>query len=87
MWSIASTSNDNTLQSGIGYGDAMPIGGVIDAPAKSLVAGQPYTVEVTRADPKGSGSGFFNTNNRYAGVATFTLPVVSATARPSAAGR
>jgi hypothetical protein len=70
MWSVASTSK-NSLASGIAYGET-PSGGATDVAPKPLVAGEVYTVQVTRADPKGSGDGFTNTSNRYVGTATFT---------------
>ena len=73
VWSIASTGS-NTLASGIEYGTASPVGGTTDVPARPLSAGQSYTVEVTRDDPKGRGDGFTNTHNRYVGTATFAFP-------------
>lgn len=74
MWSIAA-STGNSLSSGVAYGDPSPRGGSTDVPARALLAGERYTVEVTRRDPKGSGDGFTNTNNRYVGTATFTHTV------------
>jgi len=74
MWSIAA-NGDNSLVSGVPYGDGSPSGGSTDVPAKPLVHGERYTVEVTRRDPKGSGGGFTNTGNRYVGTATFTHTV------------
>ncbi len=73
-WSIAAASG-NSLVSGVPYGDESPSGGSTDVPAKPLVPGERYTVEVTRRDPKGSGDGFTNTKNRYVGTATFTYVV------------
>jgi hypothetical protein len=70
MWSVAATSQ-NSLASGIAFGTS-PTGGTTDVPAKPLVPGEVYTAQVTRQDPKGSGDGFTNTNNRYVGTATFT---------------
>ena len=70
MWSVAATSK-NSLASGIAYG-VTPNGGATDLAARPLVAGEVYTVQVTRADPKGSGDGFTSTNNRYVGTAAFT---------------
>ena len=72
-WSIAATSR-NSLVSGVTYGSASPAGGTVEVAAKPLVPGQSYTVEVTRADPKGKGEGFTNTSNRYVGTATFVAP-------------
>lgn len=71
MWSIAATGN-NTLASGVSYGEATPAGGSTDFPARPLIAGERYTAEVTRRDPKGKGDGFTNTSNRYVGTVTFT---------------
>ena len=73
VWSIAATSK-NSLRSGVSYGVTSPTGGNIDFAAKPLIAGQQYTVQVTRADPKGSGDGFTNTSNRYVGTSTFVAP-------------
>lgn len=72
VWSIGSASYGNTLTSPVTVGTT-PEGATVDVPlAAPLQAGQTYTVEVTRADPKGSGDGFSNTRNRYVGTATFT---------------
>ncbi len=76
VWSIAAIGS-NTLVSGVDYGALTPTGGRIDVPAKALVSGQTYTVQVTRADPKGSGDGFTNTSNHYVGTQTFTVGVAS----------
>ncbi len=73
VWSIAATGN-NTLVSGLEYGDTVLQGGATDVPAKPLIPGQTYTVEVTRRDPKGKGDGFTNTSNRYVNTNTFALP-------------
>jgi hypothetical protein len=74
MWSIAATSA-NSLASGVIYGTASPTGGQTDVPAKALVAGETYTVQVTRRDPKGTGDGFTNTGNQYVGTASFVLAI------------
>jgi len=74
VWSIAATSA-NSLTSGVIYGTASPTGGQTDVPAKALVPGETYTVQVTRRDPKGSGDGFTNTKNSYIGTASFIVPV------------
>jgi len=71
MWSIAATA-DNGLQSGMAYGSS-PATGTTDVPAQPLVAGETYTAQVIRRDPRGSGEGFTNTANRYVGTATFTV--------------
>jgi hypothetical protein len=71
MWSIAAT-DANGLQSGVAYG-ASPAAGTTDVPAKPLVAGETYTAQVIRRDPRGAGEGFTNTSNRYVGTATFTV--------------
>lgn len=73
VWSVVATG-ENTLQSGLRYGAATPPGGRTDVAAQALFAGESYTVQVTRQDPKGSGSGFTNTNNRYVGTASFVAP-------------
>jgi hypothetical protein len=73
VWSVSATGA-NTLVSGLAYGEASPIGGATDVPARPLAAGATYTVEVIRRDPKGSGDGFTNTSNRYVGTARFTAP-------------
>ena len=72
IWSVASPTYGNTLSSPVTVG-VTPAGATVDVPlAGPLQAGQTYTVEVTRADPKGTGDGFTNTRNRYVGTATFT---------------
>lgn len=71
-WSIAAT-NGNSLVSGIEYASAVVPGGSTDVAAKPLVAGQAYTVEVSRQDPKGRGDGFTGTGNRYVSTQTFSL--------------
>lgn len=71
VWSIAATTV-NSLPSGVVYGTT-PSGGRIDVASQALAAGETYTVQVTRQDPKGSGDGFTNTSNRYVGTATFTV--------------
>jgi len=73
VWSVVATGT-NSLASGLAYGDTAPVGGSTDLPARPLTAGATYTVQVTRQDPRGSGDGFTNTNNRYVGTAVFTAP-------------
>lgn len=73
VWSIAATGN-NTLVSGLEYGDKVLQGGTTDVPSKPMIPGQTYTVEVTRRDPKGTGDGFTNTSNRYVASKTFAVP-------------
>jgi hypothetical protein len=82
MWSLAATTK-NSIRSGVEYGRAAPAGATTDVPAKPLIAGQTYTVQVVRADPKGTGDGFTNTSNRYVGTATFAIPttVISSSVR------
>jgi len=70
MWSVAAATR-NGITSPVQYG-VVPSGGVTDVAPKLLVAGETYTAQVTRLDPKGSGDGFTNTGNRYVGSATFT---------------
>lgn len=76
MWSIAATGK-NSLRSGVTYAATSIVGGTTDVAARPLLAGRTYTVEVTRADPRGKGDGFTNTSNRYVGTATFlgTVPL------------
>ena len=82
VWSIAATSR-NSLIASVEYGQPAPVGGTTDVAAKALVAGQSYTVQVTRQDPNGTGDGFTNTSHRYIGVQTFTIAATSKSdARP-----
>ena len=74
-WSIAATSG-NSLVSGIEYGSTAIPGGSTDVAAKPLAAGQAYTVQVSRQDPKGTGDGFTGTGNRYVSTQTFTLGAI-----------
>ncbi|MEO7521535.1 MAG: hypothetical protein ABIW79_06935 [Gemmatimonas sp.] len=76
LWSIVANAK-NGLRSGLRYGAASD-GAAVDVPARPLSAGALYTVEVTRADPRGRGDGFTNTANRYVGTSTF----VAAAAAP-----
>jgi hypothetical protein len=73
MWSLVANTK-NSIRSGVEYGRAAPAGATTDVPARPLLAGQTYTVQVARADPKGTGDGFTNTSNRYVGVVTFAIP-------------
>jgi hypothetical protein len=70
MWSISST-NGNTLVSGIEYGTSKPTGGVQDLPAKPLIPGQAYTVQIGRVDPKAKL--YEVTGARYLNTQTFTI--------------
>jgi len=79
VWSIAANAR-NGLVSGVAYG-AAPSGGTTDVEARPLVAGEIYTAQVTRHDPKASGDGFTNTANRYVGTATFTVTTAGSSAR------
>ncbi len=69
VWSVGATSK-NSIASGVTYG-VVPVGGANDVAPQALLAGDTYTVEVTRADPKGKGEGFTGNSNRYVGTATF----------------
>ena len=76
MWSITG-SGQNSLKSGIEYGTTNPTGGAVDVAAKPLVAGQPYTVQVSRVDPKGGSAGGITADGaRYQNTQTFTLASV-----------
>ena len=76
MWSITGTGQ-NSLVSSIEYGTTNPVNGGVDAAAKPLVAGQPYTVQVSRVDPKGGSSGGITAAGaRYQNTQTFTLATV-----------
>jgi hypothetical protein len=75
VWSIAATSR-NSLASGVEYGTTRPVGGATDVAAKLLVPGAPYTVQISRADPKGKGDSFLGTSNRYVNTQTFTVAAV-----------
>lgn len=72
MWSLQATS-ENSMLSGVTYG-TVPAGASADVAMQALTPGQTYTVQITRADPKGSGDGFTNTSNSYVGTATFVAP-------------
>ena len=73
MWSVTGTGQ-NSLTSSIEYGSTNPPGGALDLTAKPLVAGQPYTVQVSRVDPKGgSQGGLTAAGARYQNTQTFTL--------------
>ena len=76
VWSITG-SGVNSLVSGIEYGTTNPPGGAVDVAAKPLVAGQPYTVQVSRVDPKGGSSGGLTAAGaRYQNTQTFTIAAV-----------
>jgi hypothetical protein len=73
-WSITGTSK-NSLVSSIEYGVLNPVGGRLDLRGKLLVPGQPYTVEVSRADPNSDDAGgITGTGARYRNTQTFTVP-------------
>ncbi len=73
VWSVTGTSV-NTLVSPIEYGSATPTGGAADTPAKPLILGQPYTVVVSRVDPKDASKiGITTAAPRYQQSQTFTL--------------
>ncbi len=70
IWSVRGGGGyENLLRSPVTYGVPPPGSEHRDAPP--LEAGKTYTVTVFRKDEKGSGEGFFNTRNRYVGMATF----------------
>lgn len=71
MWSLQETS-ENSILSGVTYG-SVPVGAT-GGRVQALTPGQTYTVQITRADPKGSGDGFTNTRNSYVGTASFVAP-------------
>jgi hypothetical protein len=76
VWSITG-SGQNSLVSGIEYGSTVFPGGAVDVAAKPLTAGQPYTVQVSRVDPKGGQSGgLTSAGARYQNSQTFTLATV-----------
>jgi hypothetical protein len=72
-WSVVATGK-NTIVSGLEYASTLPVGGTTDVRGKPLVPGETYTVQVTRADPKGTGDGFTNTSNRYISTRTYVVP-------------
>lgn len=76
VWSVTATGL-NTLVSPLRYGVTPPPGGTTDVPAQALRLGQPYTVQVSRQDPKaGPGDGFTSTGFRYVQTQTFTIASV-----------
>ncbi|HYW51471.1 MAG TPA: hypothetical protein VE861_12745, partial [Gemmatimonadaceae bacterium] len=75
VWAVSATGI-NTLVSGIEYGTDPPRGGTTALFAKALTPGLPYTVQVSRRDPKASGNGPTSTRNRYSNVQTFTIGAV-----------
>jgi hypothetical protein len=76
VWSVTG-SGQNSLVSGIEYGTTNPTGGAVDVPAKALIAGQPYTVQVSRVDPKGGSSGgLTSAGARYQNTQTFTIATI-----------
>lgn len=60
------------LQSPVIYGMSPSNSEVAAAPP--LQSGKTYTVSIVRKDEKGSGDGFTNTRQRYAGTHTFVAP-------------
>jgi hypothetical protein len=83
VWSIVSAAR-NGIVSGIEYGRSGLTGVTVLLPARPLIAGRTYTVEVARADPGGAGT-LVSPDSRYVGRATFVIPttVVNAAVRPS----
>ena len=78
VWSISATST-NSLVSGVEYATNPPPGGITDLQAKPLERGQPYTVQVSRVDPKGGGANISGGRYRYTSTQTFTIaaPIVA----------
>jgi hypothetical protein len=71
VWSIVAAAR-NGIGSGVEYGRSVP-GATVLVPARPLVAGRTYTVEVARADP--GGGTLVSPDSRYVGSATFAIPV------------
>lgn len=80
VWSIVATGK-NSLASGVVYGTTALTGGTTDVAAQPLVPGVPYTVQISRQDPKGKGDSFMNTNNRYVNTQTFTVAAITPSVR------
>jgi hypothetical protein len=72
VWSVAAESTNSIVQP-VTYA-RLPAGALLDVQPRPLVSGERYTVEVTRADPRGRGEGFTSTHNRYVGTAVFSAP-------------
>ena len=69
-WSASGSGGyANLLNSPVTYG--VPPANSEVAAAPPLQEGKTYTVVVVRKDEKGTGEGFSNTRNRYAGTLTF----------------
>ncbi len=73
VWAITG-STTNSLVSGVEYGRNPPAGGTTLVPAQPLVPGQPYTVQVSRVDPRNASGSVIGARYRYQNVQTFTLP-------------
>ena len=76
VWSISGT-NTNTLVSGIEYGTSPPAGGTTLLAAQALRPGQPYTVQVSRVDPRDVNGSVSGSRYRYQNTQTFTLGAIS----------
>jgi len=71
VWAVlAKTPRSNGLAGPITYG-VVPATADENVPAQALVAGQTYTAELVRHDPKGTGDGFTNTSNTYRDTVVF----------------
>lgn len=67
---VAKTPRSNGLSGPITYG-VVPATADENVPVQALVAGQTYTAELVRFDPKGKGDGFTNTANTYRDTVVF----------------
>lgn len=76
VWSISGT-NTNTLVSGIEYGTNPPPGGTTLMAAQPLLLGQPYTVQVSRVDPRDVNGSVSGARYRYQNTQTFTIGAIS----------
>jgi hypothetical protein len=75
VWSITA-SGFNSIESGVEYGRNPPPGGTTLVPARPLVPGQPYTVQVSRVDPRNPVGSVSGTRYRYQNVQTFSLGAI-----------
>jgi hypothetical protein len=75
VWSITASSL-NSIESGVEYGRNPPPGGTTIVPAQPLVRGQPYTVQVSRMDPKNAAGSVSGARYRYQNVQTFSLGTI-----------
>jgi hypothetical protein len=75
VWSISGTGT-NSLVSGVEYGASVPVGGTTLVPAQPLVPGQPYTVQVSRVDPRNASGSVSGGRFRYQSTQTFTIAAI-----------